>query len=160
MKVKKIYFDMDGVLADFDRGIIELCGLEPYSQNEKWDPSFAERDDRMWAAIRDAGHFYDRLELLPGAEEMFRRVWAKYGKRCEILTGIPRASREGQPGAAEGEAELLHRGGLRPDRRPGEDHRGVEGSGRHRDPAQRRGNDAEETGSHGTFIRRVTRCLN
>ena len=93
MKVKKIYYDMDGVLADFDRGIIELCGLEPYSQNEKWDPSFAERDDRMWAAIRDAGHFYDRLELLPGAEEMFRRVWAKYGKRCEILTGIPRASR-------------------------------------------------------------------
>lgn len=93
MKVKKIYFDMDGVLADFDRGIIELCHLEPYSQNDKWDPSFAERDDRMWEAIRDAGHFYDRLELLPGAKEMFDRVWARYGKRCEILTGVPRESR-------------------------------------------------------------------
>jgi hypothetical protein len=27
MDVKKICFDMDGVLADFDCGIIELCGM-------------------------------------------------------------------------------------------------------------------------------------
>lgn len=32
MEVKKIYFDMDGVLADFAGGVRELCGMEPVSQ--------------------------------------------------------------------------------------------------------------------------------
>ena len=32
MNIKKIYFDMDGVLADFDRGVIKLCGIEPMDQ--------------------------------------------------------------------------------------------------------------------------------
>ena len=27
MKAEKIYLDMDGVLADFDRGVRELCGM-------------------------------------------------------------------------------------------------------------------------------------
>ena len=27
MEVEKIYFDMDGVLADFERGVKEICGL-------------------------------------------------------------------------------------------------------------------------------------
>ena len=26
--VSKIYFDLDGVLADFDRGVMELAGFE------------------------------------------------------------------------------------------------------------------------------------
>ena len=33
--VEKIYFDMDGVLADFERGVNEICGLVPPSQNAK-----------------------------------------------------------------------------------------------------------------------------
>ena len=33
MTVEKIYFDMDGVLADFERGVKEICGLTPPSQN-------------------------------------------------------------------------------------------------------------------------------
>lgn len=32
MNVKKIYFDMDGVLADFDRGVIELAKAKPRNQ--------------------------------------------------------------------------------------------------------------------------------
>lgn len=28
MEIKKIYFDMDGVLADFERGINEICGMK------------------------------------------------------------------------------------------------------------------------------------
>lgn len=91
MTVKKIYFDMDGVLADFERGVKEICGLEPISQNVKNNDSAKENE--MWEAIRAAGHFYDRLELMPGAKEMFDAVYGKYGDKCEILTGIPKPKR-------------------------------------------------------------------
>ena len=90
MKIKKIYLDMDGVLADFDRGCREICGVEPAYQDGKPDE---ERDDRMWQEIRKTSHFYDRLELMPGAKEMFDRLRERYGDRIEILTGVPRKER-------------------------------------------------------------------
>ena len=89
MTAEKIYFDMDGVLADFDRGVRELCGMEAFDQGGR---SPAE-DDIMWDAIRKVDHFYDRLELMPGAKEMFDAVYGVYGDRCEILTGIPKEKR-------------------------------------------------------------------
>ena len=86
MEVRQIYFDMDGVLADFDRGVRELCGMETPDQGAH----SPEQDDLMWERIRNADHFYDRLELMPGAKELFDAVYGKYGDRCEILTGIPK----------------------------------------------------------------------
>ena len=35
MNVEKIYFDMDGVLADFECGVREICGVIPPDQNAK-----------------------------------------------------------------------------------------------------------------------------
>ncbi len=90
MERAMIYFDMDGVLADFDRGVKELCHMEPQSQNGKRDDAY---DEQMWAAIRKVDHFYDRLEPMPGAVEMFKEVYRQYGDRCEILTGIPKPHR-------------------------------------------------------------------
>ena len=90
MGISKIYFDMDGVLADFGRGVRELCGMEPPPQ----DGSSPELDDERWARIRDAGHFYDRLELMPGARELFDDIRKKYGNRCEILTAVPKEKRK------------------------------------------------------------------
>ncbi len=90
MNVKKIYFDMDGVLADFDRGVVELCGMDPIPQGARWKPGM---DDPMWEKIREIDHYYDRLELMPGAKEMFDLVYGKYRDRCEILTGIPKPRR-------------------------------------------------------------------
>ena len=90
MVLKKIYFDMDGVLADFDRGIRELCGREPLDQNGDHSPG---EDDILWESVKKADHFYDRLEPMPGAEELFRRVYETHGEKCEILTGIPKPRR-------------------------------------------------------------------
>ncbi len=91
MEIKKIYFDMDGVLADFERGVKELCHMDPPSQNSNEDKKV--QDDEMWTRIKDTDNFYDKLELMPGAKEMFDAVYEKYGEKCEILTGIPKAKR-------------------------------------------------------------------
>lgn len=105
MKVERIFFDMDGVLADFDRGVVELCGMKTPPGAKGWKP---EDDDEMWARIREVDHFYDRLEPMPGALDLFRLVHTKYQDRCEILTGIPKPKR-GIVTAAEDKAAWMHR---------------------------------------------------
>ncbi|MBR1470199.1 MAG: hypothetical protein IJ600_00990 [Lachnospiraceae bacterium] len=104
MEIKKIYFDMDGVLADFDRGVQEICGLPCQAQ----DAVDEETEWQMWNAIREAGHFYDKLQIAPGAKEMFDAVYEKYGDRCEILTGIPKPHR-GITTAGEDKTRWMHR---------------------------------------------------
>lgn len=89
MEVQKIYFDMDGVVADFNRGVAELCHLPVIPISEVTEA----QDDEMWKAIRAVGHFYDKLEPIPGAVQMFRTIQERFGDRCEILTGIPKKRR-------------------------------------------------------------------
>jgi len=91
LEVTKIYMDMDGVLAWFDKGVADLCGISPQNQD---DPHTQEDIDRLWDAVRKVPHFYDRLEIMPGSEEMFRILMERYPDRCEILTGVPRPSRQ------------------------------------------------------------------
>lgn len=97
-EVEKIYFDMDGVLADFKRGVREICKIEPPDQpqdaTEEENAQKKAADDHMWELIRKAGHFYDMLELMPGAKELFDAVYGKYGDKCEILTGVPKEKRQ------------------------------------------------------------------
>ena len=88
--IEKIYFDMDGVLADFDGGVTNLCGLRPLAQREHRSK---EEDDLMWEKIREVGHFYDRLDPMSGAVKLFNEIYDKYGDKCEILTGIPKPKR-------------------------------------------------------------------
>ena len=91
MEIKKIYFDMDGVLADFDGGVLEYCGFPNISQN---DPNKPEGfDNKLWAEIKKVGHFYWHLKPMPGAIEMFNTLYEKYGDKVEILTGIPKPKR-------------------------------------------------------------------
>ncbi len=86
MIVDKIYFDMDGVLADFDRGIRELCNRDSLNQMT----ATPDEDKKLWDSVRQVPHFYDRLEVIPGSDVMLRTLYDKYGDRCEILTGIPK----------------------------------------------------------------------
>jgi 5'' nucleotidase, deoxy (Pyrimidine), cytosolic type C protein (NT5C). len=90
MMIKKIYFDMDGVLADFDRGVRELCNMEPLKQAEDNPEEYV---NELWSRIRAVEHFYDRLEFVQGAKEMFESIYSRYGDKCEILTGIPKPRR-------------------------------------------------------------------
>lgn len=106
MDIKKIYFDMDSVLADFLRGVREICGMEPPDQNAAIQDK--AKDDEMWEKIRNQDHFYDRLELMPGAKEMFGAVYEKYGDKCEILTGIPKPERDIKT-AGEDKTKWVHR---------------------------------------------------
>ena len=86
MEVKKIYFDMDGVLADFDRGIADIIGMTPMPQ----DNTVPEYDRRLWAGVREAGHYYDMLEKMPDAEKLGTEIYSRYGDKCEILSGVPK----------------------------------------------------------------------
>ena len=105
MTVGKIYFDMDGVLADFSKGVRELCGMEPSDPSGETDVAM---DSEMWTRIREAEHFYNKLELMPGAKEMFDRLWEKYGDKCEILTGVPKPER-GIPKAGDDKTAWVRR---------------------------------------------------
>lgn len=93
----KIYFDMDNVLADFDRGVRELCKIQPLVQEDSTE------EDRvgLWDAVRGIDHFYDKLEPVEGAVELFRLAHSRYGNNCEILTAIPKPKRRIQHAAED-----------------------------------------------------------
>ena len=103
MTVQKIYFDMDGVLADFARGVKELCHMEAPPHDAP-----KEVDDLMWAKISAIGNFYDRLELMPGSKEMFDRIYKAYGRKVEILTGVPKPDK-GIPTAGKDKTTWVRR---------------------------------------------------
>ena len=102
--VSKVYFDLDGVLANFDRGVEELAGFHRGGV----DANSGVPDDDMWEAIAKVPHFYDKLELMPGAKEFFDSVYRMFGDKVEILTGVPKPKRN-IPTAAEDKANWVHR---------------------------------------------------
>ena len=90
MDFEKIYFDMDGVLADFNRGVLEMFGIEAGDQEA---PGREELDDRMFAAIAATPHFYLKLEPIQGTLDIVKELISRYGDKVEILTGIPKPER-------------------------------------------------------------------
>ena len=100
----KIYFDLDGVLADFNRGVRELCHFTPLDQSV----ATKEQEAALWDAVRTVDHFYDKLELMPGATEMFDAVYSRYGGQVEILSGIPKPHRQ-IPTPGEDKTAWVHR---------------------------------------------------
>lgn len=104
MEVKKIYFDMDGVLADFGRGIEELCGLKFIDQTKQ---THAQMDE-MFEAMRKVPHFYDHLKMMDGAFEMFELIRKEYGDKVEILSGIPKPKR-GIENSKDDKINWIHR---------------------------------------------------
>lgn len=89
MNISKIFFDMDGVLADFDKGVQELCGIPAPDVN---NPDKAARKI-MWQKIKEVPNFYGKLEPMEEGIRLFNELYDIYGNKCEILTGIPKADK-------------------------------------------------------------------
>lgn len=76
MMPKRLFLDLDGVLADFDRGVELVTGCRPDQLSTR----------EMWRALSREPDFFGTLELMVDAKEL----WA-YCKRHHpvILTGLP-----------------------------------------------------------------------
>jgi hypothetical protein len=79
----QIYLDCDGVLADFDKGAAAIFGMSP--------TAFEKRRGlgAFWKALATAPDFFDQLEPMPDAFELFEAVRAH---NPIILTGLPRGN--------------------------------------------------------------------
>ena len=102
MEVSRIYFDMDGVLADFD-GAVRKLGLTPQPQESR-EPEY---DKLLWQTVSAVPHYYYTLDIMEGADALFNEVYKKYGDRCEILTGIPKPDKN-MPDSAEDKVRWMH----------------------------------------------------
>lgn len=82
-----VYFDLDNVLAAFQKGGKDLCGITIQAQEKQTKND----EEAMWAAIRNCPHFYDRLEMMPGAKELFDYAYSFLGPEgCQILSAVPK----------------------------------------------------------------------
>lgn len=87
MKVDKIYFDMDGVLADFNKGVYDLTDYDGILDKDQ------QKSDGVWDYIKKVPNFYFKLEPFWDTIELFKDLQKKYGSKCEILTGLPKPNR-------------------------------------------------------------------
>ena len=78
-----VYFDADGVLADF-RGRCDEFGIK-YNPMGVYDEKV---DIKMWDEIRKDDHFYLHLKPVEGSVDLFKNLSKDY--RCEVLTAIPK----------------------------------------------------------------------
>mgnify|MGYP001096855941 CR=1 FL=1 len=72
----KIYCDLDGVLADFERGVKKLTGKYPHEQSKK----------DMWNAIYSIPNFFQTLDWIPEGRNLWNYI---KGWNPTILTGLP-----------------------------------------------------------------------
>lgn len=72
----KLFLDLDGVLADFERGVRTVTGKRPEELPLK----------TMWAALAHAPRFFETLELMHDAEALWRFCAPHHPT---ILTGLP-----------------------------------------------------------------------
>jgi hypothetical protein len=78
MKIIEINLDLDGVHADFEKGVLVAAGGLPHEITKK----------EMWKAIGRSKTFFEDLDLMPDALELFQYVMST-GVPTRVLTGLP-----------------------------------------------------------------------
>jgi len=76
MAQHRLFLDLDGVLADFDRGVEIVTGRRPDQQSTR----------AMWSALSRAPDFFGTLEMMRDAKELWDYCRPH---RPVILTGLP-----------------------------------------------------------------------
>ena len=77
---RQIYLDCDGVLADFDNSAQALLGAPSHLFEKRHGAG------EFWRRLAKAEDFFEHLDLLPDARELYEAV---KGKGPIILTGMP-----------------------------------------------------------------------
>lgn len=79
-----VYVDMDGVIADFDKGFQKITGK---STDDVEDPE-------LWAAIDAHGKakFFSELEWMPGGQEMWKYIADNFLK-VKILSALGKSDK-------------------------------------------------------------------
>lgn len=76
--MQRIFLDLDGVMADFDKHFTDLFGLEPPSKG-------GTDDDTMWKLVYEHGNFFRTMPLMEGAKRFYMAA-ALAGIEFIILT--------------------------------------------------------------------------
>ena len=79
----RIYLDCDGVLADFESGATAALGMAPHRFQQRFGLK------AFWARLASTPGFFDTLDLLPDAMELYDAV---RHRGPVILTGLPRGA--------------------------------------------------------------------
>ncbi len=80
-----IYVDLDGVLADFDKLVLDNLGREfPHTTND-----LEKEDEEMWIFLKNVPQLYLNLDPTPYAFDLWNHI-KSFGAHVEILTAIPR----------------------------------------------------------------------
>lgn len=77
---RQIYLDCDGVLADFDKSAEAILGMPSHDFEQ------LRGSGQFWKRLAAADRFFERLDPMPDAAELFEAVKAK---SPVILTGMP-----------------------------------------------------------------------
>jgi|SRR5579859_1686753 len=83
--VNTIYVDLDGVLADFDKFVLENVGRTFQHQVK----NLAQEDAEMWNFLKGVPQLYLNLEPTAYAHQLWNHIMS-FGANVEILTAIPR----------------------------------------------------------------------
>lgn len=94
-----IHVDMDGVIADFDRFVLENMGRTFNHQN-------GPADREMWDFLAGVDRLYYQLQPTTYAYELWDYVQS-IGANVEILTAIPR--RTSMPGAEQDKKDWVEK---------------------------------------------------